>query len=203
MRSGTRTIYGRRALPMCDLRFTSENVVSTSISHSWVTVPSGRGARRADRHTPWRTIGTRTPRRHAPGAFDKSEMPTPSREALEEADRDRPDGRGDRDHEVEPTGPPELSSRAGTRGSPSSAGRSGRWWTWRPVTGRCSRHRRRSQRRSIASRRRHRVRLEPGRPARETAAGLPVAVEQPSDRAGWPIGTESPDPGRGGGARRR
>jgi len=35
------------------------------------------------------------------------------------------------------------------------------------------------------------------------AAGLSVAVEQPSDRPEWPIGTESSDPGRGGGARPR
>src|SRR4249919_2837486 len=34
------------------------------------------------------------------------------RDALEEADQDRPDGRGDRDHEVEPMGPPELSQGA-------------------------------------------------------------------------------------------
>jgi len=34
------------------------------------------------------------------------------RDALKESDRDRPDGRGDRDHEVEPTAPPELSKGA-------------------------------------------------------------------------------------------
>ena len=40
MYSDTRTSYGRKDLPMCDLRPT-ENVVS-SISNHRVTVPSGR-----------------------------------------------------------------------------------------------------------------------------------------------------------------
>src|SRR4249919_4246464 len=72
MYSGTRTIYGRRDLPMCDLRPTSENVVS-SISNPGVTVPSG-GMQGTLRGGPW---ARRTRRRHAPGAFDKSERPTP------------------------------------------------------------------------------------------------------------------------------
>jgi hypothetical protein len=109
--------------------------------------------------------------------------------APEEADRDRPDGRGDRDHEVEPTGPPELPSRAGTRGWLSSAGPSGRWWRWRPVTGRCARHRRRSQRRSIASRRRHLVRLEPGCPPARRRPGF---RSQWSSRPTGPVGLSEP-----------
>jgi hypothetical protein len=59
----------------------------------------GRDARRGPigtlRGGPWarRTVdGTHQERREADA----------DRDALEEADRDRPDGRGDRDHEVEP-----------------------------------------------------------------------------------------------------
>src|SRR4249920_3035846 len=107
MYSGTRTIYGRRDLPMCDLRPTSENVVS-SISNPGITVPSGGDAR----HTPWRTMGTADASTPRTRSLRQEREANADRDALEEADQDRPDGRGDRDHEVEPMGPPELSQGA-------------------------------------------------------------------------------------------
>jgi hypothetical protein len=69
------------------------------------------------------------------------------------------------------------------------AGPSGRWWRWRPVTGRCARHRRRSQRRSIASRRRHLVRLEPGCPPARRRPGF---RSQWSSRPTGPVGLSEP-----------
>ena len=70
------------------------------------------GARRADRHSPPRAMTTADALTPCIRSLRQEREADADHDALQKTDRDRSDGRGDRDHEVELTDPPELSQGA-------------------------------------------------------------------------------------------